>query len=239
MNRKQLTTVMSVILLTAVYIVSYVLLPAGKTVNGNTHAQETINIDFTDKTVVLDSGHGGADPGKESADGILEKNINLAIAGKLQSLLEDAGIRVVMTRTDDNGLYQESDINKKVADLEKRCAIINDSGADIVVSIHQNSYQSAAVKGAQMFYYKHSAQGKKLAETMQSTCKDELDAENKRVAKADSTYYMLIHTDTPTVIAECGFLSNPEEAAMLNTQEYQQKVAQALYNGVIAYFTAV
>lgn len=239
MNRKQLTTVMSVILLAAVYVVSYVLLPAGKTVSGNTHAQETINIDFTDKTVVIDSGHGGVDPGKESADGILEKNINLAIACKLKSLLENDGIKVVMTRNDDNGLYQESDTNKKVADLEKRCAIINESGADIVVSIHQNSYQSASVKGAQAFYYKYSAQGKKLAEIIQENCKKELDADNKRVAKPDSTYYMLVHTETPTVIAECGFLSNPEEAAKLNSDEYQQKVAQALYNGIIAYFTSV
>lgn len=241
MNHKGLTTVMSVVLLAAVYTAAYIFLPESKNVGGKVYAEENdenITINLSDKTVVLDSGHGGIDPGKESSDGILEKDINIAIAYKLKNLLEDAGISVVMTRTDDNGLYQESDGNKKVADMKKRCAIIDESKPDIVVSIHQNSYQTASVSGAQVFYYKHSAEGKRLAKVLQEAFKTYLDPENKRVEKADSTYYMLLHTSAPTVIAECGFLSNPSEAAMLNTEEYQQKVAQALYNGVIEYFTS-
>lgn len=242
MNHKWLGTIMSVIMLAAVYAAVYIFLPESKSANTDTlikqEEESNINIDFTGKTVVLDSGHGGIDPGKESANGILEKDINLAIALKLKKLLEDAGIHVVMTRTDDAGLYQESDSNKKVADMKKRCAIIDECKADIVVSIHQNSYQSAAVSGAQVFYYKHSAEGKKLAQILQASFKENLDPDNKRVEKADSTYYMLIHTSAPTVIAECGFLSNPQEAALLNSEEYQQKVAQALYNGIIKYFTS-
>ena len=124
-------------------------------------AQE--KIDYEAKTVAIDSGHGGIDPGKISADGILEKDVNLAIASKLKILLEQSGITVIMTRADDNGLYQESDSNKKAADMKKRCSIINGSKADIAVSIHQNSYVGEASKGAQVFYYKQSEEGKKLA----------------------------------------------------------------------------
>ena len=128
-------------------------------------AQE--NIDYEAKTVAIDSGHGGIDPGKISADGILEKDVNLAIASKLKILLEQSGITVIMTRADDNGLYQESDSNKKAADMKKRCSIINGSKADIAVSIHQNSYVGEASKGAQVFYYKQSEEGKKLAGIIQ------------------------------------------------------------------------
>lgn len=246
MSRKSLITLMAVVLIMAVYTAVYVVLPKERLVNGNGNSSESTEendssaetIDITKKTVVLDSGHGGIDPGKESSDGILEKNINLAIAQELKQLLQETGINVVMTRTDDNGLYEESDSNKKIADMKKRCAIIDECKADIVVSIHQNSYQSPDVSGAQVFYYKHSAEGKKLAEILQKSFKEVLDPNNKRVEKADTTYYMLLHTSAPTVIAECGFLSNPAEAAKLNTQEYQKKVAEALYNGIVEYFTA-
>lgn len=246
MSRKSLITLMAVVLIMAVYIAVYVILPKEHSVNGDGKSvgateeddNSGVTIDITKKTVVLDSGHGGIDPGKESSDGILEKNINLAIAEELKTLLQDAGVHVVMTRTDDNGLYEESDSNKKIADMKKRCAIIDECKADIVVSIHQNSYQSPEVSGAQVFYYKHSAEGKKLAEILQKSFKENLDPENKRVEKADTTYYMLLHTSAPTVIAECGFLSNPAEAAKLNTQEYQKKVAVAIYSGIIEYFMA-
>ena len=238
MNRKRLITGMTVILLLAVYTGMYIVLPAARQTVGKNETSEsrqeenqTAQTDSTKRTVVLDSGHGGFDPGKESSDGILEKHINLAIAEQLKELLEKEGIRVVMTRTDDNGLYTESDSNKKIADMKKRCAIIDAAKADIVVSIHQNSYQSPEVKGAQVFYYKHSAEGKK-------SLKENLDTENKRQEKEDSTYYMLLHTGAPTVIAECGFLSNPQEAALLNTAEYRQKVAEALCKGILEYFTS-
>lgn len=244
MSRKNLITLMAVVLIMAVYTAVYVILPKARQVNGEGGTQSgqgtgesTVEIDITKKTVVIDSGHGGYDPGKESTDGILEKDINLKIAYELKGLLEDSGVTVVMTRTDDNGLYQESDANKKIADMKKRCSIIDECKADIVVSIHQNSYESAEVSGAQVFYYKHSVEGKKLAQILQKSFKDNLDPDNKRQEKEDTTYYMLLHTSAPTVIAECGFLSNPEEAAKLNTPEYQKQVAEALYSGIIEYFT--
>ena len=250
MNYRKLITAMSLLLLAAVYTVVYIGLPSFAK-NGDLSAESTgiysnaaaneddenkYDIDFTKKTVVIDSGHGGVDPGKMSSDGILEKEIILSIAKKLKKLLIDAGIDVVMTREDDIGLYSEGDSNKKIADMKKRCQIIKDSNADIVVSIHQNSFESSSVSGAQVFYYKHSAEGKILAQILQNSFKENLNPDNKRQEKADSTYYLLVHTEAPTVIAECGFLSNPEEAALLNTDEYQEKVASAIYEGIIEYF---
>ena len=122
--------------------------------------------------------------------------------------------------------------------MKQRIQIIEEAQPQLAVSIHQNSYQSPEVKGAQVFYYKHSAEGKKQAQILQKSLKENLDTENKRQEKEDSTYYMLLHTGAPTVIAECGFLSNPQEAALLNTAEYRQKVAEALCKGILEYFTS-
>ena len=253
MNRTELKLIMSILMIMGVYIAVYICLPANRAKvasnifniismwnnegsnSDNSTNDNTENIDMSNKRIVIDSGHGGIDPGKKSDDGILEKDVNLAIAFKLKKRLEAAGISVTMTRSDENGLYQESDSNKKIADMKKRCSIIEESNANAVISIHQNSFQSSSVKGAQVFYYKHSAQGKLLAECIQNSFKQNIDETNKREAKADTTYYMLIHTKVPTVIAECGFLSNPEEAQLLVTEEYQEKVALALYNGIIDY----
>lgn len=243
MNRRILKIVMSIIFLVGVYVASCIFLPKSFLVNKTASKNavkgedEVETVDLSTKKVVLDSGHGGFDPGKESKSGIKEKDINLSIAFQLKKLLEDSGIEVVMTRTDDQGLYSENDSNKKAADMKARCKIIDDAKPDIVVSIHQNSFQSSSIKGAQCFYYKHSADGKKLAETLQEALKNDLDSSNDRVEKSDTSYYMLVHTSAPTVIAECGFLSNPEEAAKLNSEEYQKQVAQALYNGIIEYLT--
>lgn len=241
MNQKKYMRIMAVLFVAAVYILMYVWLPAYSQTGWAAQMEKGVaagdNPTITaKKTVVLDSGHGGMDPGKKSNSGILEKDINLSIAQKLKELLEQEQISVVMTRTDDAGLYTDADSNKKIADMKKRCAIIDDCKADIVVSIHQNSFESEKIKGAQVFYYKHSAEGKRLAHILQESFKKHLDEDNKRVEKEDTTYYMLLHTSAPTVIAECGFLSNREEAALLNTQEYQQKVAKALCDGILEYF---
>lgn len=186
--------------------------------------------------VVIDPGHGGSDPGKVGINDALEKDINLAIAMKLKELLENEGYEVVLTRKDNNGLYKDSDTNKKVADMKKRCEIIENAEADIVVSIHQNSYTNESVSGAQVFYYKNSQEGKKLAAAIQEALKNYLDEDNNRVEKANDSYYMLLHTPCPTVIVECGFLSNYEEAQALITEDYQQKVAQAIMMGIEEYF---
>ena len=142
-------------------------------------------------------------------------------------------MKVIMTRETDMGLYSETDSRKKMADMKKRCEIIEESGADLVVSIHQNSYQDAQIHGAQVFYYSHSEEGKRMAEVMQKALL-KADEENTRQAKANDTYYLLKRTEVPTIIVECGFLSNPEEAAKLVSPKYQEKLAEAIAEGILA-----
>lgn len=183
--------------------------------------------------IVIDAGHGGDDPGKIGINDVKEKEVNLKIAKELEKLLEKEGVKVVMTRKDDGGLYHKSSNNKKVEDMRKRCEIITKADPVFTVSIHQNSYPDESVKGAQVFYYGQSQEGKKLAETLQQTLVKQLDPQNHRQAKANENYYLLKKTPSPTVIVECGFLSNSEEADLLNTEEYQKKVAEAVKCGVL------
>lgn len=186
-------------------------------------------------TVVVDSGHGGIDPGKVSADGAYEKDINLAIALKLRSELQKRDCQVVMTRESDEGLYDSSASNKKMSDMKKRIEIMNNSNPDLIISIHQNSFSDTISKGAQVFYQASSETGKALAETLQSIWKSQLDPDNNRQCKANNDYYLLQHSEATMVIVECGFMSNPGEAAQLQTEEYQSQIATVLADGVIEY----
>lgn len=185
--------------------------------------------------VVIDAGHGGADPGKVGINGSLEKDINLQIAGILKKFLEAEDIKVVMTRTDEGGLYDEKASNKKVQDMKRRIAIIEEARPKIVVSIHQNSYHEEYVHGAQMFYYNGSETGKKLATLIQKQFVIGVDPNNKREPKANDSYYLLKKTSVPIVIVECGFLSNREEAEKLNSRIYQEKTAWAVHMGILQY----
>ncbi len=185
--------------------------------------------------VVIDSGHGGNDPGKVGVDGSLEKEINLKIATRLKKYLELEDIEVIMTRESDIGLYQEEDTSKKMADMRNRCRLINDAKPDLVVSIHQNSYHEEYVSGGQVFYYQDSAKGKELAEILQERFTYVLGSENRRLAKANGDYYLLLHVKSPIVIVECGFLSNWKEAAMLQQEEYQDRLAWTIHMGIMEY----
>lgn len=185
--------------------------------------------------VVVDVGHGGFDSGKIGINGELEKNINLQIALKLKKALEEDGIQVVMTREDDQGLYDEDASNKKVQDLQRRCDLINDEKPTLTVSIHQNSYTSPEIKGAQVFYYATSVESKKFAEIMQASLVKNVDPDNHRKAKSNDTYYILKKTSSPIIIVECGFLSNPDEAKKLSDEAYQQKVSEAIRIGIREY----
>lgn len=181
--------------------------------------------------VVLDPGHGGRDPGKVGAQGEQEKDINLAISLKVKERLEKDGMEVVMTREKDVMLADEDASNKKLEDLNNRIRIINERQPAVAVSIHQNSYSDASVKGAQVFYFTHSDKGKQAAEALQKELL-EFDQENTRKIKANDTYYLLKKTEVPTVIVECGFLSCPEEAALLTDEAYQKKLAEAIAKGI-------
>lgn len=190
------------------------------------------------KCIVIDAGHGGYDPGKVSKDGGKEKDVNLAIALRLQENLNEYGFEVVMTRTEDEGLYSEYARNKKAEDMRARIKKIEESAPVLAVSIHQNSFSDIRSFGAQVFYYKGSAEGKSLAETLQKTLISELADGNYRKAKANDTYYLLKKSNCPMVIVECGFMSNPMEAELLFQEEYQKKIAKAICLGIIEYCKA-
>ena len=181
-----------------------------------------------DIVVVVDARNGGSDPGKVSGSGKKEKDLNLAIAMKLKAELEQRGIKVIMTRTDDAGLATQGAVNKKKSDMINRIEIINNSSAVCFISIHQNSYSSANVKGAQVFYYGKSEEGKKLAQNLQARLIENVDKSNNRMAQEGNDYYILRKTSIPGVIVECGFLSCPEEEAKLSDEEYQNKIADAI-----------
>lgn len=185
--------------------------------------------------VVIDSGHGGNDPGKVGVDGSLEKDINLEIARKLKRYLEASDVTVVMTREADRGLYGEKDSSKKMADMKNRCELINKTRPELVVSIHQNSYHEEQISGGQVFYYKDSEKGKRLAEILQQRFDYVLGDKNKRLAKPNGNYYLLLHVKQPIVIVECGFLSNWKEAAALNAEEYQERLAWTIHMGIMEY----
>lgn len=182
--------------------------------------------------VIIDVGHGGDDPGKVGVNGALEKDINLEIALKLGKWLEKNGITVTLTRETDQGLEPEGSNNKKVEDMKARVAMINEVKPQMTVSIHQNSYSSEEVNGAQVFYYSHSESGEAMAQILQEALL-EVDPDNHRQAKANDTYYLLKRTEVPTLIVECGFLSNWEEAQKLGEEEYQNQIAEAVGKGIL------
>lgn len=192
-----------------------------------------------EKIVVIDVGHGGNDPGKVGVNQILEKDVNLAIALKLQKVLKQSDLTVVMTRTADCGLYDENATNKKAQDMHRRIQFMEDRHADLVVSIHQNSFQDSAVCGPQCFYYANSESGHQVASIMQNTLNQGLEIEAPRQEKANDSYYILKKSAMPTVIVECGFLSNPEDAKKLTDETYQEKLAFQIYLGIQKYFNGL
>lgn len=220
-----------------VLLVAAMILVAGESAQFVSTIEESTKRAFQKQndeiTIVVDAGHGGIDPGKIGVNNALEKDINLAIALKLERNLKESGINVVMTRTDDNGLYNETDSNKKVRDMKNRLAIIEEAKPALAVSIHQNSYPDPSVSGVQVFYYKDSVKSKEAAEIMQAQMIKSLQPKKERVAKDNSSYYLLKKTSVPILIIECAFMSNPAEAQLLTQDAYQEKVAWAIYMGIM------
>lgn len=185
----------------------------------------------TKELIVIDAGHGGFDPGKVGTTGTLEKDINLMIAMKLKAVLEESGYSVAMTRETDTALCDLGSKRKKLEDLKARVGLINEKKPALTVSIHQNSY-SSGTKGAQVFYYKNSEESHAFAAMLQETVKEVIDDGNHRVEKGNDSYYMLKKTEGIFAIIECGFLSNPQEEVLLNSDNYQQKMAEAIAEGI-------
>lgn len=168
-----------------------------------------------------------------------EADINLKITLKVQKLLEQAGATVILTRSDENGIYdldKKSLRQKKVSDIKNRVKIGNEAEADIFVSIHMNKIPQSEYWGWQTFFKKGNEQSKKLAQSLQSGLNQTIDKENKRESLKIENVYIIEHVEIPTAIVECGFLSNPEEKALLEQEEYQGKLAWGIYVGIMDYF---
>lgn len=217
--RRKIELFMVLFLLIGAIVASWKLSELTASVSGG---QENMG----EPVIVIDPGHGGEDPGKVGVNDALEKDVNLQIALKLKALLEEKGIKIVMTREDD----EVPKDNKE--DLQERVKLINDTNPNIVVCIHQNSFQDADVKGAQVFYYTGSESSEQAAQMLQAEFMT-MDENNNREIKANDTYFLLRKTKVPAVIVECGFLSNYEEAEKLVTEEYQDQIAQAICMGII------
>lgn len=188
-----------------------------------------------DFVVVIDAGHGGNDPGKVSVDGIQEKDINLEIAKRVKIELQARGIKVVMTREDDQNLSEQGVRNQKNSDLTRRVEIIRESKGTCVVSIHQNSYPDPSVSGPQVFYYSSSEDSKNLGQIIQKKIINGLNPDKKRQIKKGDDYYILRKSKCPGVIVECGFLSSPKEKTLLQNPEYQQILARMIAQGICDY----
>jgi N-acetylmuramoyl-L-alanine amidase len=184
-------------------------------------------------TVVIDSGHGGIDPGKIAADGTLEKNINLAIALDLRDMLTVCGVPVSMTRQTDISIHDadcDTVRSKKVSDMHNRLKLYEQ--ADTVIAIHQNHYGASKYRGAQVFYSANHPSGQVLAESVQTSFAALLQRDNTReIKKATDGIFLLSHTTKPAVLVECGFLSNPDERELLKSPTYRQQVALAIAAG--------
>lgn len=174
--------------------------------------------------------------------GTTEAEINLKIALKLQNLLESSGSTVILTRSDENSIY---DLNsktlrqKKVSDIKKRVEIGNETSSDIFVSIHLNKIPQAQYWGWQCFYKKNDEASIELAKQIQTNLNDAIQKDNKRVAMKLDTVYLMKNVEIPISIVECGFLSNPEEEKQLLDDIYQDRLAWGIYNGIIDYFYAI
>jgi len=171
--------------------------------------------------------------------GTTEAQTNLKIALKLQNLLEQSGSTVILTRSDENAIYDIDKTTlkeKKISDIHNRVKIGNESQADIFVSIHLNKIPEGQYYGWQTFYKPNDEKSIKLAKSIQTNLNDSIQKENKRVSMKLDTVYIMKHVEIPISIVECGFLSNPEEEQLLLTDDYQNKLAWGIYNGIIDYF---
>lgn len=194
----------------------------------------------SDITVIIDAGHGGEDGGCEG-NGLVEKDLNLDIALRVASLLEDAGINVVMTRDTDILLYDKnSDYvgKKKAQDVRRRLEIAKNQDDPVLVSIHMNYFAQTQYSGLQVWYSKNDARSKILANLIQSNVKSELQPSNKRVTKEATSSIFLLHNATfPAVLIECGFLSNPDEARALTDENYRQNLANSIFKSIMTYIS--
>lgn len=207
----------------------------------NALSKKTDNVPLLDYTIVLDAGHGGVDGGCVGVNTkVKESDLNLSIVKKLEKYLKSFGFKVVLTRHDHNGLYNVFNRDYKLQDMSKRKEIIKKANANMVISIHLNAFPNKTSRGAQAFYdsnHANTQNSKELAQIIQ----DELikNFENARKSISSGDYYILKCTNNPSVMIECGYLSNPEEEMLLQQEDYQQKLAYTIFCGIVKYFQNV
>lgn len=187
--------------------------------------------------IVIDAGHGGIDSGVVGVSKkVKESEINLKIAFVLKDLFEENGFSVVMTRTTNDGLYGNTQKGFKRRDMEARKKIILSANADLVVSVHQNAYKQSYRRGAQVFYQKGSESGERFAKAMQQVFNQRSKRNNEYLP---GDFYICRCSNVPTVIAECGFLSNPQDEAKLLTEEYRKEVAVCIMKGCVSFLFGI
>ena len=198
-----------------------------------------VNAEENNKVIVIDPGHGGIDGGAKSENGVIEKDINLSISLKTKAALESKGYKVIMTRSEDVGLYTEGKKvrEKKIEDLGNRVKIKKENKCDAFISIPQNMFPQKNCKGAQV-WSANNEPSQKLGKIIQQKFKEEVDQNNKREAKVAKKEYKILNDgyEGASVIVECGFLSNPEECELLGKEDYQNKIANTLANAIDEYF---
>lgn len=227
-NKRLISRIMYRIMLLTVFAASFIY--------ASQDAIGTASIPIKNMVVIIDPGHGGRDSGAIGITGTEEDNINLSIALKLRRLIEQAGGVALTIREDDSGLYTEGKrTGRKREDLVNRQQIIKESGADIVIGIHMNSFPQSQYYGAQTFYEEDDERSKRLAEYIQKEMIHIMDRGNNRAIKPRSDTYIFKGNDITGVLVECGFLSNPEEEQLLKQEHYQEKLAWCIFTGIIEY----
>lgn len=195
-----------------------------------------------DKTIIIDPGHGGVDSGAVGIGNLKEKTLNLTISLKLRTSLEKLGYKVITTRVDDRELYNSGAVSlydKKYSDLKNRVSLTAKYPESIYISIHQNDDDDSSYNGTQVYYSTFYSDSKKLASDIDSAVKSGLEPNNKRRIVKDNNLYVLHHTQVPSVLVECGFISNKKDADNLLNANYQQKLVSAIDSGVNEFFSEV
>lgn len=227
-----LKLVLSTLLVALVVFIYAYELPATKT-------WSDWNLPLSGKTIALDAGHGGPDGGAESKEGVVEKDINLAITLHLRDYLQQAGALVIMTRESDTDLAEPGTkgySKRKTQDLHNRAELIDENNADLFLSVHLNSIPSQKWRGAQTFYYPNNPSNPNLAALIQLELKKNLENTDRVAKAADKTVYLLKTLKIPSALVEVGFLSNPEEARLLASEKYQKMVAASVYQGILRFY---
>lgn len=215
-----------------IILIGVVILPSVLKASKEESKDDIQVFDKTNITIVIDAGHGGEDGGTSSKEGILEKDLNLKVAKKLEEILTSSGFNVVMTRIEDKMLYDPNEDyigRKKILDMKERVRIASQYENAIFVSIHMNAFPEEKYSGLQVYYSSNDDRSSDLAQKIQSTVHSILQPDNNRKIKCGKDIFLLDRIKIPSVLVECGFLSNTKEAIMLQNDEYQSRLAFCIF----------